>query len=218
MKPTPDLGPIPVKRRRGDETFRDGARDLGVSLAEFWQWGWSDLVSNATRGVLAEFLVANALGVADGVREEWAAFDLTAPDGTRIEVKSAAFIQSWHQEKLSTITFRVPKTRAWARESNRFSEEMRRQADVYVFALLAHKNQATLDPLDVSQWEFFVVPTAKLDNRTRSQHSITLKSLRALSGEPVMYSDLRRAIRDAADIQVKLANKAMHTDRPSAGH
>lgn len=217
MKPTPDLGPIEVKRRQGDETLRDGARDLGVSLAAFWQWSCSDLVSNATRGILAEYLVANALGVADGVREEWAAFDLTAPDGTRIEVKSAAFIQSWHQERLSPIMFRIPKTRAWNRESNRQSEETRRQADVYVFAVLAHKYQSTLDPLDVSQWEFFVIPTVELDNRTRSQHSITLNSLRALSGKPVMYSDLRRAVRGAADMQKELANKAMQTDRPSAG-
>jgi hypothetical protein len=217
MEPTPQLGPIEVTRQRGDETFRDGARDLGFSLAAFWQWSCSDLVSNATRGILAEYLVAKALGVADGVREEWAAFDITAPDGTRIEVKSAAFIQSWHQERLSPITFRVPKTRAWDRESNRQSEEVRRQADVYVFAVLAHQNQSTLDPLDVSQWEFFVVPTAELDNRTRSQHSITPNSLRALSGKPVMYSDLPCAVRGAADTQKELANKAMQTDRPSAG-
>ncbi|MCC6316816.1 MAG: hypothetical protein IT361_03915 [Gemmatimonadaceae bacterium] len=206
-----------MKRRQGVETFRDGARDLGFSLAAFWQWSCSDLVSNATRGILAEYLVAKALGVADGVREEWASFDLTAPDGTRIEVKSAAFIQSWYQERLSSITFRVSKTRAWDRESNRQSEEMRRQADVYVFAVHAHQDQSTLDPMDVSQWEFFVVPTAELDNRPRSQHSITLNSLRVLASEPTAYSDLRRAVRVAADIQKELANRAMQTDRPSAG-
>lgn len=215
MEPTLDLGPIQVKRRRGDETFRDGACDLRFDLAGFWQWSSSDLVSNATRGIVAEYLVAKALGVADGVRDEWAAYDLTAPDGTRIEVKSAAYIQSWRQERLSRITFRVPKTRAWDRESSRQSEELRRQADVYVFALLAHQNQSTLDPLDVSQWDFFVVPTAKLDNRTRSQYSITLKSLRALSGEAVTYSNLRRAVEDAGAIQKKLANKPMQ--RPASG-
>ena len=217
MEPTSELGPIEVTRRRGDEAFRDGARSLRFDVAEFWQWSCSDLVSNATRGVLAEYLVAQALGVADGVREEWAAFDITAADGTRVEVKSAAYIQSWHQEKLSPISFRVPKTRAWDRESNRQSEEMRRQADVYVFAVLAHQDQSTLNPLDVSHWEFFVVPTAQLDNRTRSQHSITLNSLRALAGEPVAYSDIGRAVAGAAKAQKELANKAMQADRPSAG-
>jgi hypothetical protein len=71
---------------------------------------------------------------------------------------------------------------------------------VYVFALLAHHHQATLDPLDVAQWEFFVVPTDTLDRRERSQHSITLNSLRALHGPPVDYAGLRGAIADAAAI------------------
>lgn len=94
---------------------------------------------------------------------------------------------------------------------------MRRQADVYVFAVLAHKKQATLDPLDVSQWKFYVVPTVELDNRTRSQHSITLNSLRALSGKPVTYNDLPHAVQDAADTQKQLSSKTVHTDRSSAG-
>jgi hypothetical protein len=71
---------------------------------------------------------------------------------------------------------------------------------VYVFALLAHQHQATLDPLDVAQWEFYVVPTATRDRRERSQHSITLKSLRALHGAPVDYAGLRGAIGDAAEM------------------
>lgn len=95
---------------------------------------------------------------------------------------------------------------------------MRRQADVYVFAVLAHQDQVTLNPMDVSQWEFFVVRTAALDGRKRSQHSITLNSLRALAGDPVMYSGLRRAVRVAAGTQKELTNNAMGTDRPSAGH
>jgi len=78
------------------------------------------VVSNATRGVLAEYLVAGALGVADGcIREEWAAYDLEARDGTRVDVKSAAYLQSWHQERLSQISFPVPKTRGWDRDTNR---------------------------------------------------------------------------------------------------
>ncbi len=41
------------------------------------------------------------------LRAEWDAVDLTTPDGIRIEVKSAAYIQSWHQVRESTISFRV---------------------------------------------------------------------------------------------------------------
>ncbi len=207
-----ELGAIEAKRREGGESFHERGRNLGFDVMGFWQWSSSDLVSNATRGILAEYLVARALTVASGVRDEWAAYDLKTDDGTRVEVKSAAYIQSWHQERPSRITFRVPKTRAWDRESNRQSEAVLRQADVYVFALLAHGDQGTLDPLDVSQWEFFVVPTAHLDGRMRSQHSITLPSLRALARESVSFSDLRGAVEEASEVQRKLANRAMQTE------
>jgi len=194
-------GPVKVMRLVGNEPFHDLASPLGFDLLSFWQWASSDLVSNATRGILAEYLVAQALGIAaDGVREEWAAYDLETPDGTRIEVKSAAYVQSWQQRRLSQISFRVSKTLAWDRYSNRYGSEPKRHADVYVFALLAHKEQETLNPLDVSQWEFFVLPTVVLDKRERSQHSITLPSLRRLA-EPVSFRELPRAVADAGKVQ-----------------
>jgi hypothetical protein len=58
---------------------------------------------------------------------------------------------------------------------------VQRQADVYVFALLAHREKTTIDPMNVAQWEFYVLPTRVLDSRARSQHSITLRSLQSLT-------------------------------------
>ncbi|MCE5253332.1 MAG: hypothetical protein LLG45_03835 [Actinomycetia bacterium] len=142
------------------------------------------------------------IGADNGVRDEWAAYDLRDSRGITIEVKAAAYIQSWHQHRLSSITFSCGKTFAWDPETNQMGTEKRRHAQVYVFALLARKDQESLDPLDVSQWGFYVVPTIRLDERTRSQHSITLPSLRSLHGEPVTYSELKKAIDAAGDFQL----------------
>jgi len=147
---------------------------------------------------MAEYLVANAIGIAGGVREEWATYDLETPEGLKLEVKSASYVQRWQQAKLSQISFRVPKTRGWDPRTGQLSSLPQRQADVYVFALLAHTEQASLDPLDVSQWQFYVLPTFILDNRRRSQHSITLPSLQKLAGGYVSYSGLKKAIGEAA--------------------
>ena len=73
-----------------------------------------------------------------------------------------------------------------------------------MFALLAHMEKATLDPLDISQWEFFVVPTTVLDSRTRSQHSITLKTLGDLAAK-VSFGGLSAAV-EAAGIVSRSAN------------
>ncbi len=196
-----DLERLTVERKTGQELFHAQGQELGFDLASFWQWVASDLVSNATRGRLAEYIVARALGLAaTDVREEWAAFDLQTPSGIKIEVKSAAYVQSWHQTKLSSIMFTVRKTRAWDAATNRQSHESRRQADIYVFALLSHTDKRTIDPLNVNQWQFYLVPTSKLDERMRSQHSITLKSLEQLSGGAVHYTALHEtALREALE-------------------
>lgn len=192
------LGALPRERRNGSEAFQHAGTELRFNLLSFWQWSASDLVSNTMRGVLAEYLVAQALAAAQGIREEWASYDLRTPEGITVEVKSAAYIQSWHQERLSRISFLCPKTRAWDPHTGAYEAEPRRQAQVYVFALLAHQNQATLDPLNVDQWEFYVVPTAVLDARERSQHSITLPSLKALHGDPLGFAGIAEAVARAA--------------------
>ena len=51
---------------------------VGPTVADFWGWSLSDLLDNTERGVLAEFILAAALGIAvDGLREGWAAWELT---------------------------------------------------------------------------------------------------------------------------------------------
>lgn len=188
--------PVP---KSGDEPLHSNGRPLGITLLDFWRWSSSDLVSNATRGILAEFIVASALGIElNDVRDEWRAFDLITPEGITVEVKSAAYIQTWSQRDFSRITFRIPKTRAWDADTNVQEKVPRRHAKVYVFALLAHKDKSSIDPLNVEQWQFFVLPTAVLNARTRSQHSITLRSLENLAGRAVSYNELREAVRKAA--------------------
>lgn len=60
---TSELGPLSIFCRTGAERFHRGNEDLSIDLLSFWQWSTSDLVSNATRGVLAEYIVARALGL-----------------------------------------------------------------------------------------------------------------------------------------------------------
>ena len=81
-----------------------------------------------------------------------AAWDLTTTDGVRIEVKSAAYLQSWGQKGFSRISFNTPKTLAWDPDGGGYADIAQRQAQVYVFALLSHTDRATVNPLDLRQW------------------------------------------------------------------
>jgi len=186
---------IKTSLRKGDEIFSFNEKEIKTTLSEFWQWSVSDLISNATRGKLAEFIVAKALDIdTNSPREEWAAYDLLTSDGIKIEVKSAAYIQSWSQKTYSNIIFSIRKTHAWDSITNKQNDELRRQADVYVFALLHHQDKVTIDPLKLEQWKFYVLVTKELDDYKRSEHSITLKSLENLTKGSVNYFGLKEKI------------------------
>ena len=115
------------KLKTGSEKFTTQGSDLPASLLDFWQWSSSDLVSNALRGVLAEFVVTMALGInIDRPREEWAAYDLVTNEGVKVEVKSAAYVQSWKQKKPSKICFSIKKTMEYDEDGKKKYETPRR--------------------------------------------------------------------------------------------
>lgn len=194
--PVAPLDALTVVRRSGTETFTSSGQPFGPCLTDFWSWAYSDLVSNATRGVLAEYLVASALGITSTPRTEWDACDLRTPSGRRIEVKSAAYLQSWKQSALSTIQFSIRPARGWDAATNTFAPELCRSADLYVFCLLAHTCKATIDPLNVDQWKFYVLPTTILDTRRPSQKMISLSALLGDGAREVPYAGLGRALEE----------------------
>jgi len=184
-----------IKRLTGSEPFHSDGAHTKATLLDFWRWADSDLRSNATRGRLAEFVVAMDLNAAEGVRREWVSFDLTHPNGVSVEVKSAAYVQGWKQRRPSVISFGIAPTRAWDPDTAEFAPPPpRRQAKVYVFALLGEKDASKLDPLDLSQWQFFVLSTSILNARTPKQKQITLGALRKLEPIEVSFGGISAAV------------------------
>jgi hypothetical protein len=184
-----------VKRLTGQETFRIDNLWLQADVQGFWQWACSDLLSNTLRGQLAEYVVGLTLGCASGVRREWDAVDLRwTPHGSgepiSIEVKSAAYLQSWKQEELSAISFDIAPKKAWDAETNTSNENSGRAAQVYVFALLHHKHKDTVNPLDLAQWSFFALPTKRIDADWTQQKRVSLGPLEKVHGSAFGFTDL----------------------------
>jgi hypothetical protein len=184
--------------RSGDEPFHAAGRPAGFDVAAFWRWSASDLCSNVLRGVLAEYLVARAIGAPSSTRTEWDACDLVSATGVKVEVKSAAYLQSWTQRVPSAISFDIAAKCGWDAATNTYATTPCRPADVYVFAVLAHLDKATLDPLDLTQWHFYVVSGRALEANFGAQKNIALSSLARLSPKPVLYDDLSMAVAAAA--------------------
>ncbi|ANS66763.1 hypothetical protein SLINC_4539 [Streptomyces lincolnensis] len=189
-----DLGPLAITRRSSSELIRANGETVG-RLGDFWSWACSDLANNTMRGVLAEYLVATALGAAIGTRTEWDTVDIRTPEKWRVEVKSAAYLQSWAQPQLSKIEFGIAPASGWDAQTGATSAEVMRRSDVYVFCLLHHQDKQTLDPLDLDQWTFYVLPTRVLDERCPTQKSIRLSSLvERLSPLKTDFASLPKAV------------------------
>lgn len=192
------LDKVHATLKTGQESVIHDGQQTPFKLIDFWRWSVSDLLSNATRGRFAEFIVATAIGVdIQQPRDEWAAFDLITPEGIKVEVKSAAYVQSWHQKRLSKISFSTKAAFTWEPETNKISTIASRSADVYVFCLLHHDNKQTCDPLNLDQWEFYVLSTRDLNDYTRSVSSITLNSLKNLT-QSVNYAGLIKEVQKKA--------------------
>lgn len=169
--------------KAGDEAFRMRSENVELAVLDYWRWANSDLLDNAGRGVLAEFLVAHALERTNEPRREWGAFDVRTESGIKVEVKSAAYAQSWPQESPSKITFDIgPRKQVWDPETNEWESlpQPERTADVYVFCLLGQPNDPDPDPLDLDQWNFLVLDRATLDRERRLQQEIALNPLESL--------------------------------------
>jgi len=191
---TTELLSVSKFHKSGKEPFHYNFKKLDFSLEQFWQWGYSDIIGNTVRGILAEYIVAKASGLTEKVRTEWDAFDLLTEKGLKIEVKSASYIQTWYQKKYSEITFSIRKTKYWDENTNLLAQESKRQADIYVFCLLKHKVQETLNPLDLNQWDFYILPSSVIDKEMGDSKRITSKKLMSLAPVKSNFGNLKKNI------------------------
>ena len=184
--------------KTGEEPFLNSGNHL--RLLKFWQWAYSDLLNNTTRGILAEFVVQSALTTTSKPRTEWDRFDVLYR-GVGIEVKSSAYIQSWAQEQASKIIFDIAPKKSYSSESRKYSTEASRQADIYVFSLLDWPEIEGCNPLDLNQWTFFILSTKTINSERHAQKSLSLSSLRNLKPIEAKYPSLKSSIDTIIDTQ-----------------
>ncbi|MGB0973148.1 MAG: hypothetical protein ACPGVG_19665 [Mycobacterium sp.] len=72
---------------------------------------------------------------------------------------------------------------------------------VSLFCLLEGEDCGQIDPLDVAQWTFDVLPTSELDRQVPTQKTIRLGPLlKALLPRPCTYDELKAATNAAAAV------------------
>ena len=173
-----------------------------LDIDRFRRWALGSLVDNRNRGLFAEWLVGEALGVIDEAtpRREWDACDLMYRE-MKIEVKASGRSQSWSQEHPSNIRFGIEqRLSSWTAASDeRISHDQpMRFADVYVFCLHEPVPATNENVADSACWKFWVVATEVLDRELDSQKSVGVRTLSRLASA-IAWSDIRTEIDACVD-------------------
>lgn len=177
-----------MKQLTGDELFSNDGMQYPYSISDFWKWYASNTLHSALRGAIAEFIVAKALDLPCEVRQSWDAYDLKYND-YRIEVKSSAYLQDNNFDRFSRISFSIAKHSHWNEDEKWNNKE--RYSDVYIFCLFSETDRDKANPMQIEQWQFYVLPTAILDEQCGDKQTLSLSALLSLSPIQCTYSDLQ---------------------------
>jgi hypothetical protein len=86
----------------------------------------------------------------------------------------------------------------WTAETNAWAAESQRQAEVYIFCILAHQEQASLAPLNLEQWPFGVLPSAVLNEKVAMQKTLSVSGLLKRHPVSATYDTLASTIEQVA--------------------
>ena len=167
-----------------------------ATVGDFWAWAYSDILTNIRRGMFAEFLVGSKLGVVDSVPPAgWEYFDFLYGD-KKIEVKSSAYVQGWDQQGgVSVPSFGIAERWIWDENINDWLPEPQRPADCYVFCLYAEKkDRSVASILDMNKWDFYVVPTRRINETLGAQKTVRLSGVESMTKKAVKIEQLKERV------------------------
>ena len=163
-----------------------------AKVVDFWAWARSRLMADGPRGDLAEFIVNTALVMDMTIpKKGWGECDIVYPYKDvpiRIEVKCSTYLQAWEREKLSTPTFSIAKT------LNCDISENEHRSEIYVFCLFAEKDRSVANPLDLDQWEFYIVKAIVIDRLLGDQQQISLPGLARIGASKCPYGEIKAMV------------------------
>ena len=178
-----DLDQLRIVLRSGEEPFRgDGA---SLRLIDYWRWSGSSLMDNTARGMLAEFSsrwpsVARKSHASSG-NDSTCALHRASRSRSR-----APPLSSRGSRPLRVRSSLRSAATGWDPKTGQYIEKARRWRISTCFV-----SWRAPDPLDVDKWQFFVLPSAVLDDACRQQQTIRLGPLKQLSPRACTYRDLK---------------------------
>jgi hypothetical protein len=126
----------------------------------------------------------------------------------KIEVKSTSYLQNWKRSpnsrgkfdiKATTADFPVDSSVPPGPDREYYTDpDIKRRADVYVLCSYPEEETTLVNPLNVADWEFYVLSTRELEHHFSSQDTVSLSRIQEVT-KAVSYEDLRTHVNDALE-------------------
>ena len=174
----------------GYEKFTNNGKEVELNLLDFWRFQYSNVWD--LQGDIAEFIVAKSLGIeVPHNRNGWCLYDIDYKD-YRIEVKQTSDWHSWNRDGYvqKSPRFGIGKAYSIYQDSK---SDYERQNDLYVFCHLKGNDAKSANPMNLSAWDFYVIPTKLINDRCGNSKTISFSRVRNFAG-PVSYNELHNKI------------------------
>ena len=178
----------------GKETFVFNGEAVDFSFLDFWRFHYSNIYDLQDK--IAEFIVSKALGINKAQNDQyWTLWDVSYRD-KRIEVKETSYYHSFNKEgKVSKQrVFGITKANGSYDLAKSGNSEFCRQNDVYVFCLNIGDTRESSNPLNLNNWEFYIVPTAVINEKCGNNKSISLGRIKSFGFSAKRYNEIKAEI------------------------
>lgn len=177
----------------GNERFTLQGRATDLTILEFWRWHFSEIYDLQSK--FAEYIVGKALGLNEAQNVgDWTLYDMMYR-GKRIEVKETSYFHAWQTDdepKSQHRAFGITKAFDNYQDS---SSQFRRQNDIYIFCLNTGETKTDSNPLELNNWQFYVVSTETINKECGDAKTISLSRVEKLATK-IEYSKLKNAVDD----------------------
>jgi hypothetical protein len=174
--------------------FHGREKILGLeetTITDFWQWAYSDMLSKRNQAAFAEFLVAHSLEMSKIARTEWSEVSIRYKR-LKISVSSSGYHQNW-RKSAARISFDIAPRKGLGAQDVRDYTFTHRLADLYVFCFFCEEDLKKANVIDVSQWEFYIIPTKILNEQYENRRTIGIKTLRKLA-DALSFEQLKEKV------------------------
>ncbi len=183
----------------GIEKFKFNDKELEFGMLEYWQFHYSNIYN--LHDTIAEFIVAQALEINKAQNDQyWTLWDISYR-GKRIEVKETSYYHSFNANGSISKQriFGIRKTNGSYDFEKAGTSDFCRQNDVYVFCLNTGYDEESSYPLNLNNWEFYIVPTAFINENCGDNKTVSLGRIKSFGFLPLCYNQIKSHIDSLID-------------------